>query len=288
MTPPEHLRALLAEPGLVVMPAVWDGLTARLTAKAGFKTAFLSGSCVAASRLGGPRSRPVVVRRNVRFLQPGARGRARPADFGRCRSWLRKCDERSAHRSRLWPGRRGCNPDRGQDHAARPDGGRQTDPAAQGSAHENPRRSRGRAGFRHPGHGAHRLPPDFGYRRSGRAHRDVCRGKVPISCSSTRRSTTTKSAAPWPPPRAAPHLPSCLPVRRAPVRRRTKRWCLASRSAPIRRACCHRPWLASGPVWPPSSAGEAEADSALEPADLRVTLGYTDYEEKAKQFTLPD
>jgi 2-methylisocitrate lyase-like PEP mutase family enzyme len=36
------------------MPAVWDGLTAKLTFEAGFKTAFLSGSCVAASRLGGP------------------------------------------------------------------------------------------------------------------------------------------------------------------------------------------------------------------------------------------
>ena len=54
MTPPERLRNLLAEPGFVVMPAVWDGLTAKLTAKAGFETAFLSGSCIAASRLGGP------------------------------------------------------------------------------------------------------------------------------------------------------------------------------------------------------------------------------------------
>jgi len=54
MTPPERMRALLAEPGLIVMPAVWDGLTAKLAAAAGFETAFLSGSCVAASRLGGP------------------------------------------------------------------------------------------------------------------------------------------------------------------------------------------------------------------------------------------
>jgi 2-methylisocitrate lyase-like PEP mutase family enzyme len=36
------------------MPAVWDGLSAKLAAGAGFPTAFLSGSCVAASRLGGP------------------------------------------------------------------------------------------------------------------------------------------------------------------------------------------------------------------------------------------
>jgi 2-methylisocitrate lyase-like PEP mutase family enzyme len=54
MTPPERLRALLAEPGFVVMPAVWDGISAKLAAQAGYKTAFLSGSCVAASRLGGP------------------------------------------------------------------------------------------------------------------------------------------------------------------------------------------------------------------------------------------
>jgi len=54
MTAPERLRALLARPDFVTMPAVWDGITAKLTAGAGFETAFLSGSCVAASRLGGP------------------------------------------------------------------------------------------------------------------------------------------------------------------------------------------------------------------------------------------
>ncbi|MBL8831802.1 MAG: isocitrate lyase/PEP mutase family protein, partial [Rhodospirillales bacterium] len=54
MTPPDRMRAYLAQPGLVIMPAVWDGLSAKLAAEAGFKTAFLSGSCVAASRLGGP------------------------------------------------------------------------------------------------------------------------------------------------------------------------------------------------------------------------------------------
>lgn len=53
-TPPARLRSLLAKPEFVAMPAVWDGLTAKLTAAAGFQTAFLSGSCVAASRLGGP------------------------------------------------------------------------------------------------------------------------------------------------------------------------------------------------------------------------------------------
>jgi 2-methylisocitrate lyase-like PEP mutase family enzyme len=54
MTAPERLRALLSKPEFVVMPAVWDGISAKLAAGAGFETAFLSGSCVAASRLGGP------------------------------------------------------------------------------------------------------------------------------------------------------------------------------------------------------------------------------------------
>jgi 2-methylisocitrate lyase-like PEP mutase family enzyme len=54
MSAPERLRALLAQPEFVVMPAVWDGLSAKLAAAAGYPTAFLSGSCVAASRLGGP------------------------------------------------------------------------------------------------------------------------------------------------------------------------------------------------------------------------------------------
>ena len=54
LTAPQRLRAVLTEPGLIVMPAVYDGLSAKLTAAAGFKTAFLSGSCVAAARLGGP------------------------------------------------------------------------------------------------------------------------------------------------------------------------------------------------------------------------------------------
>lgn len=45
---------MLAKPDFVLMPAVWDGLSAKLASDAGFETAFLSGSCVAASRLGGP------------------------------------------------------------------------------------------------------------------------------------------------------------------------------------------------------------------------------------------
>lgn len=54
MTPPQRLRALLDQPEFVVMPAIWDGLSAKLTSQAGFASAFLPGSCVAATRLGGP------------------------------------------------------------------------------------------------------------------------------------------------------------------------------------------------------------------------------------------
>ena len=35
MTAPDRLRKLLAEPGFVVMPAVWDGLSARLASNLG-------------------------------------------------------------------------------------------------------------------------------------------------------------------------------------------------------------------------------------------------------------
>lgn len=53
MNAPERMRAIMAEPGFIVVPAICDGHTAKLTAEAAFKTVFLSGSCVAARRLGG-------------------------------------------------------------------------------------------------------------------------------------------------------------------------------------------------------------------------------------------
>jgi 2-methylisocitrate lyase-like PEP mutase family enzyme len=54
MSPQGRLRKLLAEPGLLVPPVVWDGLGARLAEAAGFPMIFQSGACVAAGRLGGP------------------------------------------------------------------------------------------------------------------------------------------------------------------------------------------------------------------------------------------
>jgi 2-methylisocitrate lyase-like PEP mutase family enzyme len=48
------LKALLADPGLQVMPGCGDGLGAHLIGEAGFKTAFISGSSISAMRLAMP------------------------------------------------------------------------------------------------------------------------------------------------------------------------------------------------------------------------------------------
>jgi 2-methylisocitrate lyase-like PEP mutase family enzyme len=52
--PAVRLRALLDEPGLVVMPCCFDALSARLIERAGFPLTFMSGFAVSASRLGLP------------------------------------------------------------------------------------------------------------------------------------------------------------------------------------------------------------------------------------------
>lgn len=54
MTPARQLSELLATPGAHVMPGIFDGLSAKLTAAAGYEVAFMSGFAVAASRLGMP------------------------------------------------------------------------------------------------------------------------------------------------------------------------------------------------------------------------------------------
>jgi 2-methylisocitrate lyase-like PEP mutase family enzyme len=53
-SPAARLRELLAEPGLRVMPCVFDALSARLVERAGFRLTFMSGFAVSASRLGLP------------------------------------------------------------------------------------------------------------------------------------------------------------------------------------------------------------------------------------------
>jgi 2-methylisocitrate lyase-like PEP mutase family enzyme len=50
----EHLRAQLAAGETVLMPGVWDALSARLAAEAGFETVFVSGYATAATLLGLP------------------------------------------------------------------------------------------------------------------------------------------------------------------------------------------------------------------------------------------
>ena len=52
--PGDALRARLADGASVVMPGVWDPLSALLAAEAGFGTVFASGYCVSATALGRP------------------------------------------------------------------------------------------------------------------------------------------------------------------------------------------------------------------------------------------
>ncbi len=52
--PAARLRALLEEPGLLVMPCCFDALSARLIERAGFPLTFMSGFAVSAARLGLP------------------------------------------------------------------------------------------------------------------------------------------------------------------------------------------------------------------------------------------
>ena len=54
MTAADELRALLARPGLLIMPCCFDALSARLIERAGFPLTFMSGFAVSAARLGLP------------------------------------------------------------------------------------------------------------------------------------------------------------------------------------------------------------------------------------------
>ena len=53
-SPAAQLRALLARPGLLLMPGCHDALSAKLVEEAGFPLAFMSGFAVSAARLGLP------------------------------------------------------------------------------------------------------------------------------------------------------------------------------------------------------------------------------------------
>jgi 2-methylisocitrate lyase-like PEP mutase family enzyme len=52
--PGKALRELLSEPGIIMVPGIYDGISARVTEQAGFKAGYLSGAGVAASAIGEP------------------------------------------------------------------------------------------------------------------------------------------------------------------------------------------------------------------------------------------
>jgi 2-methylisocitrate lyase-like PEP mutase family enzyme len=54
VTPAQKLRNLLAQSKMHIMPACYDGLSAKLIAAAGYDVAFMSGFAVSAARLGLP------------------------------------------------------------------------------------------------------------------------------------------------------------------------------------------------------------------------------------------
>lgn len=54
MSPAARLHALLAKPGIIVMPSCFDALSARLIERAGFGVTFMGGFAVSAVRLGMP------------------------------------------------------------------------------------------------------------------------------------------------------------------------------------------------------------------------------------------
>lgn len=53
-SPVARLRALLAEPGIIVMPSCFDALSAKLIERAGFGVTFMGGFAVSAARLALP------------------------------------------------------------------------------------------------------------------------------------------------------------------------------------------------------------------------------------------
>jgi len=85
-TPADRLRALLARPGLLLMPGCHDALSAKLVEQAGFPTAFMSGFAVSAVRLGLPdtglisygelveQGRPAAIRDDIPLFGDGDTG----------------------------------------------------------------------------------------------------------------------------------------------------------------------------------------------------------------------
>ncbi len=241
MNAPDRLRKLLAEPGLIVMPAVWDGLTAKLTAEAGFKTAFLSGSCVAASRLGGPDLDLVsfgemfnsfnmvhAAAPDMLVLADGDHGHGNAMNvqrtvraYGRAGAAAVLIEDKITPRALTAAGKP-CLPRAEARMKIR---------AAVQAAKESGILIMARTDCR----------PTQGIDEA------VARIEMYVEegadiCSWIRRPTMPRSSAASPRPRAGRPLPCCRPARRAPRRRRKRPWRWASRSAPTRPACSRPRW----------------------------------------------
>ncbi len=54
MSPADRLRAVLAKPGVLVMPGCFDALSAKLVERADFAATFMGGFAVSGTRLGAP------------------------------------------------------------------------------------------------------------------------------------------------------------------------------------------------------------------------------------------
>jgi 2-methylisocitrate lyase-like PEP mutase family enzyme len=54
ISPAERLRTRLAQPGIIITPACFDALSARIVERAGFDASFMSGFAVAGAKLGLP------------------------------------------------------------------------------------------------------------------------------------------------------------------------------------------------------------------------------------------
>src|SRR5689334_12344837 len=54
MRPTTHLRQMLNSPGIIMAPGAYDGISARLIERQGFKAVYMTGAGTAASALGQP------------------------------------------------------------------------------------------------------------------------------------------------------------------------------------------------------------------------------------------
>ena len=286
MNNPDRLRALLAKPDFVVMPAVWDGLSAKLAAAAGFKTAFLSGSCVAASRLGGPDLDLFSFAEMFDSLQHGPRRGAADllvlADgdhgygnamnvqrtvraYGRAGAAAILIEDKITPRALTAAGKP-CLPREEARMKIRAAVEAAKDPASWS--------------WRAPTAGRPRAST-----RRWRASRCTSR-RAPTSCSSTCRPTRPRSAAPLPLPRAGRPSPCSRPARRGPRRRRKQAAELGFKIGTFPTGMLSPATAGMKAGLAALKAGEAEAKSALPPPELRLTLGYAEYDAKAKPFVL--